>query len=71
MKRASIAFQIIEGRYDVVVITAGCLLSQIDEKRSLSIEMFHTIVLDEVHHATGKHNFCAILAKVIKYEIWQ
>jgi hypothetical protein len=57
-------FQIVEGRYDVVVITGGCLRSQVNDKRSLAMEMFHTVVIDEVHHATGKHEFCNALESV-------
>ena len=52
---------IVQKRVDVVVITAGALKEQIEEKESLSLELFHTFVLDECHHATGIHTYSILL----------
>ena len=57
--------QVVEGRYDVLVITVGALISQMKEKRSLTLEMFHTIVMDECHHARGGSDFNTLLGMVI------
>jgi len=45
----------------VLVITAGALKETIKVKKSLKMEMFHTVVFDEVHNATGAHDFCTIV----------
>ena len=52
--------QVTKGRYDVLVITAGALLAN----KSLTLDLFHTVVFDEVHHATGSHDFARILTQV-------
>ena len=54
----------IKGRYDVLVITAGALLSN----QSLTMDLFHTVVFDEVHHATGNHDFFRVLEQVEKLD---
>ena len=51
---------IIHRRCDVVVITAGALKEQI-ERKTLTLQLFHTIVLDECHHVTGNHSYSTIV----------
>ncbi|PAA88896.1 hypothetical protein BOX15_Mlig000965g3 [Macrostomum lignano] len=51
-----------EGSHDILVATAGLLLSRVLEKRDLELTAFSCIVLDECHHAgTGGHNFSRVL----------
>ena len=57
---------IIQKNCDVVVTTAGALKEQIERKR-LSLQLFHTVVLDECHHATGSHAYSIIVKMLNTY----
>ena len=52
-----------QSRYDILVVTAGCLL-HIIEKRQLDLRLFCNIVLDECHHALGEHVYTKLLREV-------
>jgi len=52
-----------EGKYDVLVVTAGCLVSML-EREQLDLRLFCTIVVDECHHTTGGHNYMLVLKEV-------
>lgn len=47
--------KIVQRGVDVVVITAGSLIEQLN-RNTLSLELFHTLILDECHNASGNHD---------------
>uniref|UniRef100_A0A1I8HJL9 RNA-dependent RNA polymerase n=1 Tax=Macrostomum lignano TaxID=282301 RepID=A0A1I8HJL9_9PLAT len=54
--------ELLDGAHDLVVITAGALLSLITNRRIPDLSAFSCIVIDECHHASSpRHNFPRVL----------
>jgi len=54
---------ILDGEYNVLVITAGSLLELLKADR-LYVEFFSVVVFDECHHCTGNHAYVQLLEEL-------
>jgi len=60
--------KILDGAYNVLVVTAGCLLELLD-REILFAQSFSVVVFDECHHVTGNHVYAKLLKHFISCEL--
>ena len=60
---------ILKRKYDIFILTAGTFWNMIQDKNSSHgiFCMIHTIIFDEIHHASGEHVYAQIIQKLFSH----